>query len=440
MSLLCNTLKDLLLGNRGQHLSYSAFKLAILTGQLSLLAFVVNIGYILFDLYHEIYHSWPALSCSAVLSLASFLLNKRGNYFPAKITLLLSTNLTIFIFSSIEPVETGHSLFIICALGAICTLGFEQKKTAIFFVSLSLVLFILSMVVDLDLFTRKQFSSDYIRLGMTINFIVTFALAILIFYFLVSLNYYSERALRENEKSLHDKNVELVKVNKELDRFVYSAAHDLRSPITSVRGLITLVKISQNPNAKNSYIDMMDTQLINLNKFIDEIVLYSRNTRVAVKTDTINLKKMVSEILTSLQFYPGSEKVCVEVNIAEDETLQSDPTRVRIVLANLISNAFKYSNHTYDNAFIKISSIKTPTHIEISVEDNGTGIEEQYLDQIFDMFFQANDKSEGSGLGLYIVKETLEKIQGQIRVQSECRKGTEFLVTLPWEIKEVTDK
>ena len=185
---------------------------------------------------------------------------------------------------------------------------------------------------------------------------------------------------------------------------------------------------------------MMDTQLINLNKFIDEIVLYSRNTRVAVKTDTINLKKMVSEILTSLQFYPGSEKVCVEVNIAEDETLQSDPTRVRIVLANLISNAFKYSNHTYDNAFIKISSIKTPTHIEISVEDNGTGIEEQYLDQIFDMFFQANDKSEGSGLGLYIVKETLEKIQGQIRVQSECRKGTEFLVTLPWEIKEVTDK
>jgi len=437
MNLFHNTSKDLLLGNRGEHLSYSAFKLAMLTGQLSLLTFLVSTGYILFDLYYEVYDSWPLQSLSALLSLASFLLNKRGYYFPAKLTLGLSTNLIIFIFSSIEPVETGLSfLFIICALGAISTLGFEQRRLAILFVSLSMVMFLFSTVFDLDLFTRRQFSAEYVRVNMIINFIATFAAATLIFYFLLSLNYHSERALRENEKRLHEKNEELVKVNKELDRFVYSAAHDLRSPISSVRGLINLVKLSHNPPETKSYVDMMDQQLINLNKFIDEIVLYSRNTRVAVKTDTVHLNKLVNEVLTSLQFYPGSEKVQVDVLIPEDVTLKSDPTRIQIVLANLISNAFKYSNTTINNAFIKITTTKTPTQVEVSIQDNGTGIDDRYLPQIFDMFFQANDKSEGSGLGLYIVKETLEKIQGEIRVQSELGKGTEFIVTLPLEITE----
>lgn len=432
MSRFHYTAKDLLLGSRAQHLSYSAFKLAMLTGQLSLLAFVVTTSYILFDLYYGVYHTWQLLSCASLLSLAGLILNRRGYYFPAKLTLGLSTNLTIFIFSSTEPAETGLSfLFIVCALGAISTLGFEQKKMAFVFVSLSIVLFIFSMVVDLDLFTRKQFSADYIRLNMTINFIATFVAAILIFYFLLNLNYYSERAL-------HEKNEELVKVNKELDRFVYSAAHDLRSPISSVRGLINLVKFSQDVNEIKSYVEMMDKQLISLNKFIDEIVHYSRNTRVAVKSDTINLKKLVDEILASLQFYPGSEKIRVTVNIPEDETLQSDITRLGIVLSNLISNAFKYSNQANDNSFIHITTTKTLTHINLSIRDNGIGIQDQYLAQIFDMFFQANDKSEGSGLGLYIVKETLEKIQGTIRVQSEYEKGTEFVVTLPLDIAKGT--
>jgi signal transduction histidine kinase len=437
MNILPNTSKSLLLGNKGQHLSYSAFKLAVLTGQLSLLSFLINASYILFDLYHEVYYSWPLLSVSAVLSLTSFGLNKLGYHFAAKLFLGLTTNLTIFVFSSLEPVETGLSfLFVICALGAISTLGFEQKKLAILFVSLPVVLFIFSVVIDLGFFTRPPYTPDYVRINMIINFLATFAAAVLIIYFLLRLNNHSESALRENEKRLNNKNEELIKVNKELDRFVYSASHDLRSPISSVRGLISLVKLNPNSPDAKSYLDMMDTQLIGLNKFIEDIVVYSRNSRVAVKTDLIQLKKLVDEILNGLQFYPGSEKIKIHVNIPEDLTVRSDTTRVRIVLANLLSNAFKYSNPTKENAFIKIGYTKNQTHLEISIQDNGTGIDQQYLTKIFDMFFQANDNAVGSGLGLYIVKETLEKIQGDIRVQSEVGKGTEFIVTLPIEIDE----
>jgi signal transduction histidine kinase len=430
-----HTYKTLLLGNHDHKLFYSAFKLAILTGQLSLLSFVMNAGYVFFDLYHHVYHSWPLLSVSAIMSLVSFGLNRQGYYLAAKVVLGLTTNLTIFFFSSIEPVETGLSfLFVVCALGAISTLGLEHKKLAYVFVSLPVLFFVFSVVFDLEVLIRRPTTADYVQMNMIINFIATFVAAVLMIYFLLSLNNHSEQALRENEKRLHDKNKELEKTNKELDRFVYSASHDLRSPISSVRGLIGLVRLNPHSPDTKSYLEMMDNQLIGLNKFIEDIVLYSRNTRAAYKVELIQLKKLVKEVLISLQFFPGSEKIKIVVNIPDETTLYSDPTRVRIVLANLLSNALKYSDPAKENPFIKINATKVDLHLAISVQDNGVGIDRQYVSKIFDMFYQGNEKSDGSGLGLYIVKETLEKIQGEISVQSELGKGSEFKVILPIQI------
>ena len=421
-----------MLGGKGQNLSYSDLKLAMLTGQLSLLSLLMNAGYVIFDLSYGVYHSWPILSFATLLSLSSFVMNRQGSHFPAKLTLGLTTNITIFYFSSIEPTETALSfLFVICALGAICTLGFEQKKLALLFVLLPEVLFIFSVVFDLNFLTRRTTSTEYVRLNMIINFLATFFGAVLMFYFMLSLNHHSESALRENEKRLHDNNEELVKVNKELDRFVYSASHDLRSPISSVRGLINLIKLDPHAPETKSYLEMMDSQLVGLTKLIDDIVAYSRNARVEIKSEAIYLKTLVNDILASLRFSPNAEQVHLYVNLPDDLILYSDLTRVRIVLANLLSNAFKYSNPRTENKFIKISSVQTPTHIHISIRDNGLGIDRQFLPNIFDMFFQANEKAEGSGLGLYIVKETLEKIGGTIRVESEVGNGSEFIVTLP---------
>jgi signal transduction histidine kinase len=432
--------RKLLLGEKGSHLGYSAYKLAMLTGQLSLLTFLMTTGYILFDLYSGFYHSWLILSIAALMACGSMILNRLGYYFPAKLTLGISTNLTIFFFSSVEPTETGLSfLFIVCALGAMATLGIEQPKLAILFILLPLVLFIFSSAIDLELFKRNTFDDEYVRISMIINFLATFVAATLIFYFLLNLNYHSEKALRENEKNLHKKNEELVKVNKELDRFVYSASHDLRSPISSVRGLISLVKLTAIPAETKTYMDLMDHKLMSLNKFIEDIVLYSRNTRITVKTETINLKELIDECLMSLQ-YPGTDKIHIQLEIPEALTLVSDPTRLRVVLTNLLSNAFKYANPTIDNSYIKITVHPTPAQLELSIQDNGIGIHEEYLPMIFDMFFQANDKVEGSGLGLYIVKETLEKIQGTIRVESKYAAGTTFVITLPNAISEMMKK
>lgn len=430
-----------LLDSRGLRLSHTAFKLAILTGLVSLLCFVVNTGYIVFDLYHQLYHSWFTLSMAALLSLTSFVINRQGYYLTAKILLGLTINLTIFYFASIEPIETGLSfLLVTCALGALTTLGLEHIKLGIIFVSLPVLLFLFSIVFDVDFFVRTAATPEYIRSNFIINFTSSFVSAVLMVYFLLSINRYSENALRANEKQLNEKNQELVKINKELDRFVYSASHDLRSPISSVRGLIGLIQLDPSAPEVKTYLNMMDNQLIGLNKFIEDIVVYSRNARLVVKKEAIVLKKLVDEVFISLQFLPESSAITMTVDVPDAITLHSDPTRVRVVLANLLSNAIKYSDLSKEKPSIQVRAIQDHTNVKIVVQDNGKGIAPDNLSRIFHMFFQVNEKAEGSGLGLYIVKETLEKIQGNITVQSEVGAGTVFTVTLPIHLNDPPDQ
>lgn len=431
-----NVFSRLLLGKHSRELSYSDYRLAMLTGFLSVVSFFVSAGYLLFDLYNEIEHTWRVLSAAAVLALVSIVLNRVGRFFPAKLTLGLSTNLCVFFFASIEPVETSLSfLFVLCAMGAISTLGVQQARLALVFILLPVVLFFLSVVIDLHLFTRRSFDPEYVRVNMIVNFLFLLTAAVLNIYFLLTLYHRSEKALRENEIRLHEKNEELKKANKELDRFVYSASHDLRSPVSSVRGLINLIRLSPLAPETKSYVEMMDKKLVSMNTFIEDITLYSRNTRVRIKAEPVNLKALVEESLMNIQYYPGADRFHVDVDVAEDITLVSDPTRLRVVLANLLSNAFKYSNPAAENPFVSVKA-RAAAQIEISIRDNGIGIAREFLPKIFDMFFQANDKAEGSGLGLYIVRETLEKIHGDIHCESELGKGTEFIVRLPKDIRE----
>ena len=104
---------------------------------------------------------------------------------------------------------------------------------------------------------------------------------------------------------------------------------------------------------------------------------------------------------------------------------------MKIVLANLISNALKYKDPEKDDPFIKIRVRQDPEWVHIEVEDNGLGIDTQRLEKVLDLFYKANSKSTGSGLGLYIVQETLEKLGGAIKVESDLKKGSLFALKVP---------
>jgi signal transduction histidine kinase len=428
-----NRLRKLILGVHPYIPSRSKYKRVVLTSQLSLLTLVICLIFFTIDAFYQtIGYALPFHFGCAFMAIASFILNRKGQHTVAKILLALAVNFSIYLFSEREPMEIGlYMFFIVANIGTIAAFGFEEKKLAIGFITLSFILFTISLYTDIDILPRVSGDAEYIKFNIFLNFLICFVSSAVIIYFLINLNNRSEEALLENEQQMLLKNEELTKLNAELDRFMYSTSHDLRSPISSVLGLIQLTRMTDDREEIKTYVEMMEERLASLNKFIKDISDYSRNARTEVNHEKVYPHKVILEIVENLKFYPGAGKVKVEVNIDAGFNIVTDSTRFRIIFGNLISNSFKYIDPYKENPFIKVSVNAHPNRVEFTLEDNGLGISDKYLPKIFDMFFQAHEKSEGSGLGLYIVKEAIDKLKGTITAKSKLEVGTSFEVILP---------
>ncbi|MEQ8243455.1 PAS domain-containing sensor histidine kinase [Fulvivirga sp.] len=234
-------------------------------------------------------------------------------------------------------------------------------------------------------------------------------------------------------RQIEEQNVLLEKTNEELDRFVYSTSHDLKAPLSSILGLIQLARMTDAPDELGEYHNMMEKRIHTLNGFITDIIDYSRNTRLAIDTENVYLKPLIEEVVEGLQYYEHSQSIDIQILIPDDISIDTDRGRLKIVLNNLIANAIKYHDMDKANPHILVSwEMKEQTAV-IKIEDNGTGIEDELQDKIFNMFFRATQKSEGSGLGLYIAKEMTEKISGKIALESTYGEGTIFLLELPYQ-------
>ncbi|MEC4050317.1 PAS domain S-box protein [Flavobacterium sp. SUN046] len=246
----------------------------------------------------------------------------------------------------------------------------------------------------------------------------------------------TEKKKIENELLRY--NEELMKANSELDRFVYSASHDLRAPLKSILGLINIAKMDIQSSAlateSKSLMDimnMLNKSATKLDGFIEDILNYSRNERLELAYNTIDFDKLVNEVKSSFRFAEGMVDVDLNVTINTENDFVSDGKRLAIVLNNLITNAYKYSDANKEKSIVDITFNSVDDAIQIVVKDNGIGIATDEIDKIFNMFHRSTSLSSGSGLGLYIVKETLEKLGGKISVESELHVGTTFIVEIP---------
>ncbi|MEM9981319.1 MAG: PAS domain S-box protein [Bacteroidota bacterium] len=240
-----------------------------------------------------------------------------------------------------------------------------------------------------------------------------------------------EEQLRETNRNLSNSNEELRKINEELDRFVYSASHDLRAPIASVLGLIAVSKLSEDTEEIHKYLDLQERSIKKLDNFIQEILDYSRNARTKVLKEEIDLQTMVTSIFEQHTYMVNAHDVQKKIQISQPVPFYSDRNRLIIILNNLISNAIRYANMHQPQAIIKVKARITKKEATIEVVDNGQGIGEEHLDKIFEMFYRATEKQSGSGLGLYIVKETVEKLGGKIFIRSKLSEGTHVIFVIP---------
>jgi len=235
------------------------------------------------------------------------------------------------------------------------------------------------------------------------------------------------------------KNRELEKVSFELDRFVYSASHDLRAPLTSILGLLYLLRDDTKDDNTLHYIRLMEDSILKLDNTIKDIVAYSRNSRSELSSEPIELSVLVGEILSSLRYLENPDLILSEiVHVDLVDVFYADRNRLQVILNNLLSNSIRY-RHPERQPDIRIHCEVLGNEIRLVVSDNGIGISERHIDRIFDMFYRSNEGSTGSGLGLYIVRETIRKMNGTIQVESEQGKSTVFTITIP-QFVEVSKK
>jgi len=234
---------------------------------------------------------------------------------------------------------------------------------------------------------------------------------------------------KQIEEKINISNAQLRKANIELDNFVYSVSHDLRAPIASVLGLVNLARQEEDAENMLKYVEMIGLSAQQQDCFIKDILDLSRNARLEVAHEEIKFENMINEIFDQLKYSGGDKKVIKEVNVDQKYPFKSDNKRLKVIFNNLISNAIRYSNG--HDPVIQIGIHIDDGTAKISINDNGKGIPEEHLDKVFKMFYRATDDNAGSGLGLYIVKETVEKLRGNVSLQSEESVGTTVSLEIP---------
>ncbi|HZI24948.1 MAG TPA: ATP-binding protein, partial [Chryseolinea sp.] len=239
--------------------------------------------------------------------------------------------------------------------------------------------------------------------------------------------------LAAQEQELKDALNELSERNFELDQLMYKTSHDLRSPLCSVVGLLNLADLDSDPANNRLYLEKIRDRINKLDDFIDSMLNYARVSRAALEMLPVNLEEIARNSIRELEYLENFNKVKIHLSVKDNHLpFRTDKLRINIIFSNIISNAYKYYN-PMTNSFLKVKIAVGKTEVKIEFIDNGIGIKSEYLDKIFNMFYRATERSQGSGLGMYIVKQAVEKLNGKISLNSKYGAGTKIKINLPNE-------
>ena len=239
--------------------------------------------------------------------------------------------------------------------------------------------------------------------------------------------------LKEAQNELKSTNENLLKINSDLDSFIYTASHDLKAPISNIEGLILTMKdvVGQNDSEVNTIIEMIELSINRFKETIHDLTEIAKTQKEGIKDlEELNLIDQIEEVRFSIKdmFDKSNAVIVYDIKVP---TLKYSKKNLRSIFYNLLSNAIKYK--AADRApIIKISSEKTSDGtIVISVQDNGlVGIDKNKQNKIFTMFKRFHDHVEGTGIGLYIVKRMITNAGGSIEVDSDLGNGTTFKIYL----------
>ena len=417
--------RNIIIGEDRYIESWGEYKQVMLSGHFALIGILLCLVYMLFDFSSGNYVSIPVFVTAIFFLALSVFIHRQGDHGLANYFMLPTINITVYLFAASESPNTGAFMFfIVVAVAAFAVFNYKERLVSILFAVFTYILFALAYFIDFSIMPKRDYTEEMLLFHVVVNFTVALPATTMGVYLLISLNHY-------NAIQLVQSNEMLTKTNSELDRFVYSTSHDLRAPLSSVLGLINIADRTENLQDVKRYLSMMKDRVHSLDKFIRDITDYSRNNRLDIVREKVNLSEMAHEIWDSLKFAPEAERINFQVEIPKDAIVESDKNRLRVIMGNLISNAIRYHDLAKAERFIRLQHQMNGKVFYLRVEDNGQGIAPEYHSRIYDMFYRGNEQSKGSGLGLYIVKEALVKLSGSIHLESAPGKGSIFTVKLP---------
>jgi signal transduction histidine kinase len=217
--------------------------------------------------------------------------------------------------------------------------------------------------------------------------------------------------------------------NAELDAFFYRISHDLKGPIASLLGLSALAKREVKDLEALNYLDKHQSQAERLNNIIIGLINLTKLNGNDLQKEQIDFHKLIDDCILSFHGHENFANIKFHKSVEGEIDFRSEWTLLNAILQNLIENAIKYAGKK--SPYVNISVAENSGYITIQVEDNGQGISPEYQPKIFDMFFRATQDPNGSGLGLYILKRSVDRLKGTIDMKSSVGIGSTFTVQLP---------
>jgi signal transduction histidine kinase len=224
--------------------------------------------------------------------------------------------------------------------------------------------------------------------------------------------------------------------NKDLEMLFYVTSHDIRPPLLKVKELTTHAFVKTNDVEVKEALYQINLSWEKLLNITDELGIVTNIRSVEIKTELIDLEKLINSVFSEFHSLQWFDNIIFSMDLKMKNKFYSSPGLVKAIFRNLIENSIKYSTKRESFSFLKISIVdQNDEMLRIEVSDNGIGIKKEFQDKIFDMFFRGTEYASGTGLGLYIVKCSLEKLNGAISVESSEKSGTTFTMMLPTNYK-----
>ena len=241
-----------------------------------------------------------------------------------------------------------------------------------------------------------------------------------------------EEKVRERTKELKEANAALMKSNTDLDNFIYKTSHDIRGPLATLQGMCNVALIDIQEQKSRDYFDKIGKTAFRLNEILSKLLIINQINNSLIAQNPIDLQGLSKEIVREQSFISGQNDIKVENKIGKLDNFQSDEVLLKIILGNMVSNAFKFHNSSNRvNSWVRLEAHRENGHLKLNVIDNGIGVDEKASSKIFEIFSRASEVSDTAGLGLYLVKLAVEKLHGKITHSKTDEGYTKFTVELP---------